>query len=356
MTSETLSPIIIGGCGSSGTTLLQHLLNTHENIYCGPEMRLFNKKLLYAMEPEEFRVRLDGFLSRGVATSTLRNSHLLGCSTYSRSMKDLTFLNNSQRFGLSSEKIHGMLDNNDDFKSFVFKVRDSILSTSSKTIWVEKTPSNCYCIQEFLSLFPEGKYIHVIRDGRDVALSLVSRGAQPENAVRRWMHDTATILGFEEHSRVLTIKYEELVFMPKETLNTIFSFLGQKESGEDTLQKAQSVKPTNTAHATWESKPNSSISNQSIGKWQRAEDEIISYLECLFSFTHLISTPWMKLKQPKNGNDILSAFGYEQNNIWNISPQPSYRFYKHIVFENFMKLFSAAELPTQVSLKGEFSH
>ena len=35
------SPIIIGGCARSGTTLLRVILDTHPNIYMGPESRLF---------------------------------------------------------------------------------------------------------------------------------------------------------------------------------------------------------------------------------------------------------------------------------------------------------------------------
>ena len=35
------SPIIIGGCGRSGTTLLRAMLDSHRNIACGPETELF---------------------------------------------------------------------------------------------------------------------------------------------------------------------------------------------------------------------------------------------------------------------------------------------------------------------------
>ena len=40
-------PIIIGGCGSSGTTLIRKMLNAHRNIACGPEMSIFDRPKIY---------------------------------------------------------------------------------------------------------------------------------------------------------------------------------------------------------------------------------------------------------------------------------------------------------------------
>jgi len=37
-------PIILGGCGRSGTTLFSIILDTHKNIVCGPETHLFTNE------------------------------------------------------------------------------------------------------------------------------------------------------------------------------------------------------------------------------------------------------------------------------------------------------------------------
>ena len=39
------SPIVIGGCGSSGTTLVRHILDRHPAIFCGPESTLFLSRI-----------------------------------------------------------------------------------------------------------------------------------------------------------------------------------------------------------------------------------------------------------------------------------------------------------------------
>ena len=45
-------PIFLGGCGSSGTTLLRKMLNAHPRIACGPEMSVFDR-------PKMFEISLD---------------------------------------------------------------------------------------------------------------------------------------------------------------------------------------------------------------------------------------------------------------------------------------------------------
>jgi hypothetical protein len=42
-----MSQILIGGCGSSGTTLLRKMINGHRNIICGPEMSVFDRPVMY---------------------------------------------------------------------------------------------------------------------------------------------------------------------------------------------------------------------------------------------------------------------------------------------------------------------
>ena len=57
-----------------------------------------------------------------------------------------------------------------------------------KTRYGDKTPNHVLYIPLFAGLFPEARFVHLIRDGRDVALSLIdlsSMGARPMSAPRR---------------------------------------------------------------------------------------------------------------------------------------------------------------------------
>lgn len=48
---------------------------------------------------------------------------------------------------------------------------DKFLKNSNKSVFVEKTPANTYRIGYVHKIFPDAKFIHIIRDGREVALS-----------------------------------------------------------------------------------------------------------------------------------------------------------------------------------------
>ena len=62
------NPIIIGGSGSSGTTLLATILNRHHDIAIGPELSLFNKPVFYNQSYKIFRQNINRYIKRGIST------------------------------------------------------------------------------------------------------------------------------------------------------------------------------------------------------------------------------------------------------------------------------------------------
>ena len=58
-----------------------------------------------------------------------------------------------------------------------------------KSRWVDTTPANARAADRVLALFPEGVVVHMMRDGRDVAASFVSKSFGPSNvfeALEAW--------------------------------------------------------------------------------------------------------------------------------------------------------------------------
>jgi hypothetical protein len=80
--------------------------------------------------------------------------------------------------------------------------------------------------------FPEARFVHIIRDGRDVALSYLSIQAGPNSVeeaaaywdrfVRRGRRDGRPL----GPGRYLEIRYEELVLQPEQRLRDVCAFLG----------------------------------------------------------------------------------------------------------------------------------
>lgn len=101
---------------------------------------------------------------------------------------------------------------------------------------VDKTPGHALWIDEILTVFPEARVLHLVRDPRDVAASMMaaSRGWgaswAPGTAFEAaWMwceHVRGARTGTERASEARELRYEDLYERPAAELNALFSWLG----------------------------------------------------------------------------------------------------------------------------------
>lgn len=99
-----------------------------------------------------------------------------------------------------------------------------------KTQWGDKTPSYGTQLDRIASLLPEARFLHMIRDGRDVMVSVRGLWFRPGETVEACAADWAhrIVKTRELGARVpwyLEIRYEALVLRPEETLRSICRFL-----------------------------------------------------------------------------------------------------------------------------------
>jgi hypothetical protein len=346
-------PILIGGCGSSGTTLLANLLNASSSIFCGPELYLFNKKELYS---RPFRYTVQDFsilLDNGLLTTSTLDTVFLSRSTFFQPYSDLSFMLNLNAYGYNQSEVCELAASFNGFSHFIDAFYERPLRVAQKTVWAEKSPTNIYCIREFLSLYPSGRYIHVIRDGRDVVPSLMLRGHTPEAAVRRWLHDTAAGYPHRKSNRYIEIKYEDLVTYPQETLDMLFDFLRIGERASTVLQNIKNNEKVHKGVDTWTMQPDQEISPSAMLKWKRQEFKDKGFIQQLFSHTYLagkVAHRW-GLPEPCTGNDVLSLFGYDRTDEWNQQPGFGLRFMWHYIQERLFSVLRPLELCCAVSFR-----
>lgn len=60
-------------------------------------------------------------------------------------------------------------------RSFIVQQFAGFLENSGRTRFMEKTPSNCFRLPFILEIFPDAKFVHILRDGRDAAASALIR-------------------------------------------------------------------------------------------------------------------------------------------------------------------------------------
>lgn len=128
------------------------------------------------------------------------------------------------------------------YSQFVSKLFDVYGQARSKRLVGDKTPGYVRHVATLHTLWPSARFVHLIRDGRDVCLSAVSwdRAKKLKTRFRTWSDDpvsTAALwwewhvrLGREGGSRLdaglyYEIRYESLVLEPEEACRALCDFL-----------------------------------------------------------------------------------------------------------------------------------
>jgi sulfotransferase family protein len=221
-------PIFVGGTGRSGTTILARLLGRRRDytvipvearFHCAPDG--LPGVLLGTQTPERFvqrvteewfhpprrAARLAAFVDRDALDAALAR-----------------FLECAGEDPLAAGR--GLMD----------ELFGEYARAQDRSSWVEMTPINAmWGAHQLARLYPELRFVNIIRDGRDVVSSLVGMG---------WMTDAIQALGWwEERMRrgheqcrllpagsLLTIRFERLLVDDRErSLEQLHSFMGWDE-------------------------------------------------------------------------------------------------------------------------------
>jgi len=142
-----------------------------------------------------------------------------------------------------------------------------------KTRWGDKTPAYIGHVDRIAAVWPEGRFVVLVRDGRDVALSVMSVPFGPNNvwaAARSWA--TAIRQGREAADRypdrVVTVRYEDLVTDPEPEVARVCDFL-ELEFSPDMLaiEKTDRSKVVED-QAGWFTNVWAGITTAAVGKWR----------------------------------------------------------------------------------------
>lgn len=150
------------------------------------------------------------------------------------------------------------------------------------TMWGDQSPLNTLYLPWIYRTFPQGKYIHLLRDGRDVAASMLATGqATLEQATDRWIISVEQSLQLQQQlsaSQFLEVRYEDLVTRPPESLQEICRFLGISYR-ERMLEYWRLPTTLEHKHFDHHSHLDQPVFSSSVGKWrQRLSPEQQAYV------------------------------------------------------------------------------
>jgi len=216
MTEEKFSgPVFIFGMPRSGTKLLRDLLNR-------------NEKISIPVAESHF---IPYFVSKYGLDFNL---------SLEKNRKKIyrEFINTSYRFFLKQlsiefeeEEVLGSREISDWAVLFEYWLRKGGQCLETKeVIFGDKTPGYIRHISLLKEVFPQCKFVHIIRDPRDYALS--ARKAWKKNTYRAAERWRETLERFDKDSQnmseedISVVYYEEVLERPEEVIRRLCSFLG----------------------------------------------------------------------------------------------------------------------------------
>jgi hypothetical protein len=247
------------GVSRSGTTLLRLMLDAHPQLAVPAESR-FLPELIERIAAGADRAAAAGFV------------------TGSERWDD---------FGLDAEAFRARVEALPEFGAGqVARAFFGLYAEGQgKPRWGDKSPPYVVSMPAIHGALPEARFVHLIRDGRDVAASLMARdwGARrPRRIARRWTSEVqagrqaAATLG---PALCLEVRYERLVEDPEGVLRDICShveldydpaMLAYHERADQRLAELGDLEARTAAErATQFERVHSPLSGERIGAWRR---------------------------------------------------------------------------------------
>jgi hypothetical protein len=213
MRTVTTAPFFIIGSGRSGTTLLRMILASHSRLSIPPEtwylLRLGELlDIRRPLTPDEI-VRVTQIMTDHYRWADMN----FDASDFRRQVADL---------------------GTPYLRDVVELVYQNHLHVEHKSRWGDKTPGYIEIAPQLAALFPGAKFVHFVRDGRDVAKSF-----QSLRWAGRWLHDNTRewveAMDYNQrwiHStlsgQIFQARYEDLVLDTERTIREICKFLGEE--------------------------------------------------------------------------------------------------------------------------------
>jgi len=201
-------PIIVGA-PRSGTTLLRLMLDAHPELAIPPETGFFSLDMNREGSPEVDRSEFFETIVRFPADAP-------GWAD----------------FHIPKEQFRARLNTIEPFtRSAGYRAFYQLYAERfGKRRWGDKAPLHSFFMDRIEAVLPEAHFIHVLRDGRDVCLSLrpmwFSPGWDVEIQARHWCDFVSAARSHgAARQHYLEIKYEELVTQAEAVLRRICAFV-----------------------------------------------------------------------------------------------------------------------------------
>ena len=237
--------LFVVGCARSGTTLLQRMLDHHPQLAVGYDSLFIPRAIRH------LAVGIDPPLTPELI------EWVRGYRRFAR-------------LGLTDDAVREAAAKARTYSEFVSALYSEFGRLHGKPLAGEKSPDYCRHLPRLHALFPWVRTIHIIRDGRDVALSTLdwAREDRGPGRLQLWREEPVAVcaLGWRRDvstgrrdgldlgsARYCEVSYEDLVSRPDEILRSLAAYLELPFAPEMLYyhQGKTRYKPGLSAKAAW---------------------------------------------------------------------------------------------------------
>lgn len=203
--------LFIFGAPRSGTSLLSRMMNSHPEIAVPQESHIYN--LFYPL-----RRRYGDLTKKENQATLIRHIATYGLVRDWSPPADISA-------AINCLSIPG-------FKGVADALLRSWAEKQGKSHWGEKTPGHIDYVDAIISHFPNAHLIHIVRDPRDVCLSVIRARFGPKNpyaAAIEWREYLRKIeqVQFQHPDRKMAlVRYDDLLIDPESTLKALCGQIG----------------------------------------------------------------------------------------------------------------------------------
>lgn len=279
----------------SGSTLVHSILDAHPNICATIESRF----VLHLYTKYHFVTNWnENTITNFIKDVFTERSYRLFWGTNKLELKNLF------------TKYH--VTNFSDACKVVYLSYHSMFEKKEIKAIVDKNPSYAKFMPELIEIFPEAKFIHLVRDPRAViASNKIAFGGKIPRITQSWLLLNGLIESKKNALSFLTIKYEDLVKTPETSFELIFNFLNIAFTKE-VLNAHSTIKKVIDNNIYYSLKHHSNVGNnintKSIDSWKNnlSEKEIkfINYTAADFAkkYGYEIAKPNLNVNELKEIN------------------------------------------------------
>jgi len=224
--------LFVVGCPRSGTSWIRDILQLHPQVVSGFESHAY-PSVYEALRDANPRDAASG----QALLERVRREHDAGAVGLARyvGVVPLAQLLDATREGWRDDPTWTWRDAAGWLVRAIFDRYFTLVGGRPRDLFVEKTPQHVHFAEEILRDFPEARLVHVLRDGRDVCVSMQMRamGADWSPADRRtqielWRDSVERGLEvLERHpERTFGLRYEDVKADPAREIARLYDFAG----------------------------------------------------------------------------------------------------------------------------------